>query len=548
MPPGSPLSAIEFATKRLAAGRPPLDALPGVLKRLTADFGCRAAFAFSLTDDPPPAGIAAYPAAAATEPLLAELKVLSLLHARTAASGGSFTARVRSAGPDARSALVAFSAPGACEHSCALALIGAASRWDGQVRSALRTLASVLGSAVSRSEMISHPLASEPQPGDGDARFRLLSRLAPVGIVQFDAVGQCTYVNDRLCEWTGISHQGALGRGWSEAIHPDDVGRVEAEALTAMDRGAELRTDCRVRGMAGPPRWVNAVVMPLLGVHEQVDGYLAALTDITERKARSADRERLLASEKAARRSAENARRELSSMIAHLHELDELKTQFLATVSHELRTPLTSIISFTDLILSEERSLSAESAEFLGIIERNAEQLLRLVGDLMLLSGLEAGVITLHVGEVCIPDLVRDAVATGSVEAAKRGVTLTGTAEPGGPALGDRLRLRQVADNLISNAVKFTSAGGHVSVRATHDDQFWRIDVQDEGIGIPADELGRLFGRFFRASNAVTSGTPGSGIGLSIVRTITELHGGHVEVASTVGEGTTFSAFVPVRR
>ncbi len=539
---------IEFATRRLAASRPPLDALPGVLKRLAADLDGQAALAFSLTDDPLSFGAAAYPADAATEALLAELKVLSVVHARTAASGGSFTARISSAGPDARTALVAFSAPGSCERTCVLALTGPARRWDGQVRSALRTLASVLGCAVSRSEMISHPLASELQPGDGDARFRLLSRLAPVGIVQFDALGQCTFVNDRLCEWTGISHEGALGHGWAEAIHPDDISRVEAEAITAMGNGTELRTDCRVRGFGGPPRWVSAVVMPLLGVHDQVDGYLAALTDISERKQRSADRERRLASEKAARRSAENARRELSSMIAHLHELDELKTQFLATVSHELRTPLTSIISFTDLILGEEHSLSAESAEFLGIIERNAEQLLRLVGDLMLLSGLEAGVITLRVDDVSVPDLVRDAVATGSVEAGKRGVTLTGVAESGWPALGDRLRLRQVVDNLISNAVKFTSSGGHVSVRASHDDQFWRIDVQDEGIGIPADELGRLFGRFFRASNAVASGTPGSGIGLSIVRTITELHGGHVEVASTVGEGTTFSAFVPVRR
>ena len=539
---------VEFATRRLAASRPPLDALPGVLKRLAADLGCQAALAFSLTDDPLPAELAAYPADAATEALLAELKVLSVVHARTAASGGSFTARISSAGPAARTALVAFSAPGACEHTCALVLAGTAPRWDGQVRAALRTLASVLGCAVSRTEVISHPLASEPQPGDGDARFRLLSRLAPVGIVQFDAAGQCTFVNDRLCEWTGISHEAALGRGWAEAIHPDDVSRIEAEAITALADGMELRTDCRVRGTGGPLRWVNAVVMPLLGIHDQVDGYLAALTDISERKQRSAERERLLASEKAARQSAENARHELSSMIAHLHELDELKTQFLATVSHELRTPLTSIISFTDLILGEEKSLSAESAEFLGIIERNAEQLLRLVGDLMLLSGLETGVITLHLDDVGIPDLVRDAVATGSVEAGKRAVTLTGAAESGWPALGDRLRLRQVLDNLISNAVKFTGSGGHVSVRATHDDQFWRIEVQDEGIGIPADELGQLFGRFFRASNAVTSGTPGSGIGLSIVRTITELHGGHVEVASTVGEGTTFSAFVPVRR
>jgi PAS domain-containing protein len=211
--PAAPLSVIEFAARRLAVSRPPLDALPGVLKRLTVDFDCQAALAFSLTEDPLPFAAAAYLADAATEELLAELKVLSVLHTRRAASGGSFTARISSAGPDARSTLVAFSAPGACERTCALALTGPTRRWDAQVRSALRTLASVVGGAVSRSELISHPLAGVHQPDDGDARFRLLSRLAPVGIVQFDAAGQCTYVNDRLCEWTGISQEGAgLGR------------------------------------------------------------------------------------------------------------------------------------------------------------------------------------------------------------------------------------------------------------------------------------------------------------------------------------------------
>jgi signal transduction histidine kinase len=116
----------------------------------------------------------------------------------------------------------------------------------------------------------------------------------------------------------------------------------------------------------------------------------------------------------------------------------------------------------------------------------------------------------------------------------------------GPPIQADLLRLQQVLDNLLSNAIKFSSQGGRVRVEASLAGQMWQIDVTDDGIGIPADELGQLFGRFVRASNARTAGLPGTGLGLSVVKAITELHGGHVELRSTVGSGTTFSVYLPV--
>jgi signal transduction histidine kinase len=113
--------------------------------------------------------------------------------------------------------------------------------------------------------------------------------------------------------------------------------------------------------------------------------------------------------------------------------------------------------------------------------------------------------------------------------------------------LADRARLVQVIDNLIANAVKFTDEGGQVQVTASAAGREWRIDVQDSGIGIPPDEIGRLFDRFFRASNATTAGRPGSGLGLSIVKEVAELLGGRVEVSSTLGAGTTVSLFLPAQ-
>ena len=116
----------------------------------------------------------------------------------------------------------------------------------------------------------------------------------------------------------------------------------------------------------------------------------------------------------------------------------------------------------------------------------------------------------------------------------------------GPPLHADQLRLQQVLDNLLSNAVKFSGDGSRVTITATHDGRAWRIDVADQGIGIPPADVDQLFNRFVRASNAAAAGLQGTGLGLSIVKAITELHGGRVEVRSTLGSGTTFSVYLPV--
>jgi two-component system, OmpR family, phosphate regulon sensor histidine kinase PhoR len=153
--------------------------------------------------------------------------------------------------------------------------------------------------------------------------------------------------------------------------------------------------------------------------------------------------------------------------------------------------------------------------------------------------------IPLDLVPVSVPEVVAEAVQAAAPGAAQKGVALEGAAPEGPLVLADRARLVQVIDNLIANAVKFTDEGGRVRVTAAADGRGWRIDVQDSGIGIPPEELGHLFDRFFRASNATTAGRPGSGLGLSIVKEVTELHGGRVEVTSTLGSGTTVQLFLP---
>jgi signal transduction histidine kinase len=225
---------------------------------------------------------------------------------------------------------------------------------------------------------------------------------------------------------------------------------------------------------------------------------------------------------------------------------DGQRAQFLAIVSHEMRTPLTSIISFSELLRGESAGLSPEGLRFLGIIERNADRLLRMIDDLLLLNRLDAGGLPLDLSQISLPDLAAESVKNAAPLAAKSGVTLHLDAGEGPRMDADPRRLTQVLDNLIGNAVKFSHVNGLVRVQLRYLRGTWRIDVSDTGIGIPAEEVARLFGLFVRGSNARVAGLPGSGLGLAVVKSLVEMHGGRVKVESVLGEGTTFSVFLPV--
>jgi signal transduction histidine kinase len=226
--------------------------------------------------------------------------------------------------------------------------------------------------------------------------------------------------------------------------------------------------------------------------------------------------------------------------------------QFLAIVAHEMRTPVTSIISFSELIRGEADGLSAEGWRYLDVIERNADRLLRLVTDLLMLTKIESGGLPLDLGPVEVPRLVADAVVIAAPAAAKQDVTIDTDTREGPMLSGDHRRLLHVLDNLIGNAVKFSRPSGLIRVTARfHATRgpaggTWRITVSDSGIGIPPGEVEHLFGRFTRGSNARAAGLPGSGLGLSIVKLLTEMHGGHIRVHSVLDAGTTFSLFLPV--
>jgi two-component system sensor histidine kinase/response regulator len=228
-------------------------------------------------------------------------------------------------------------------------------------------------------------------------------------------------------------------------------------------------------------------------------------------------------------------------------ELDRLKDEFVATVSHELRTPLTSMMGFLEMIREGEAGeLNDEQQRFLAIVYRSSERLQRLVGDLLFVARLDANGLQLQFADTQLDEIVRDAVESSGALARAREITLVAEVEPVPPVSGDKERLSQLIGNLISNALKFTPAGGRVTARAFVDGSRAVVEIVDTGIGIPPAEQSRLFQRFFRSSTATEQAIPGTGLGLVISRAIAEAHGGTIDVASQPGEGTTFRVEIPL--
>jgi signal transduction histidine kinase len=226
-------------------------------------------------------------------------------------------------------------------------------------------------------------------------------------------------------------------------------------------------------------------------------------------------------------------------------ELDRMRDAFVATVSHELRTPLTSISGFLEMMQDEEEGLGESGRRYLDVIRRSTERLHALVEDLLLVAQIEASRVELQREPLDLRQLVASAVETARPAADEKGVTLAVVLDHPSEVTADKSRIAQVIDNLVSNAVKFTNDGGNVTVTLAGDGDSVQLVVADTGIGIPADEQGQVFSRFFRASTATQRAIPGTGLGLAISRALVEQHGGAISFASREGEGTQVTVTLP---
>jgi PAS domain S-box-containing protein len=225
----------------------------------------------------------------------------------------------------------------------------------------------------------------------------------------------------------------------------------------------------------------------------------------------------------------------------------QAKSQFLASMSHELRTPLTAVIGLADLLLLERDPLNDRQREYLDGIASSGRHLLALVNDVLDLAKIEAGKTELKFEAIPIHDAIDEGVKAIGPLADTRGVLLEPATIVAVPNVrADRVRLRQILYNLISNAVKFTDRGGRVRIRARRDEDRVSIAVIDTGIGIAARDLSRLYRSFEQLTLPSGDRPGGTGLGLALTKRLVEMHGGTIDVESELGVGTTFTVRIPV--
>jgi signal transduction histidine kinase len=228
-------------------------------------------------------------------------------------------------------------------------------------------------------------------------------------------------------------------------------------------------------------------------------------------------------------------------------DLMRLRNDFTAAVSHELRTPLTSILGYLELIRDNDSvERPPDEDAFLAVVQRNAERLVRLVSDLLLVAEVESGMLTLQIEDVDLGGLAAECVEAAQPAADGNRIRLSLNRGLSEPLSGDPIRLAQMMDNLVSNAIKFTPVDGHVTVTTTVRNGQAVLEVADSGIGVATADQAQLFDRFFRTRAAVARATPGTGLGLTITKAIVDAHGGSIDVTSAVGVGTTFRVRLPL--
>jgi cell cycle sensor histidine kinase DivJ len=366
----------------------------------------------------------------------------------------------------------------------------------------------------------------------GERRYRLLAEHMTDLITRHARNGSVTFVSPAAERLLGVAAPALHGHGLFERVHVADRPAYLSALSLASARGIEASAEFRLRREGGSAEpsfvWFEMRCRPLVlrpGEEAQV---VAVLRDVSDRKQTEAAIE-------AAREEADRA--------------NAARGRFLANVSHELRTPLNAINGFSEMLMQEEamRLDRARRQEYAALIRDSGEHLLNLVNSILDMSKIESGHFELNPEPFDIKGLVAQCLQMVEIKAMQGEVTLTADTAGAPPEVtGDKRAYRQILLNLLSNAVKFTPPGGQVCVTLRRDGSWLSVSVADTGIGIAAADLPRLGSPFFQARSSYDRPYEGTGLGLSVVKGLVELHGGRVEITSVVGKGTRVTARLPV--
>ena len=326
------------------------------------------------------------------------------------------------------------------------------------------------------------------------------------GVLVVDSSGRITLVNRAMEDMMGVKAEDLLQKWHWEAGHNFGLSSMIDEAILV---GAGQKREVTLH--TPKERTVEAYISPVVSNGGRIAGAVVLLHDVSDWR-----------------------------------RLERMRSEFVANVSHELRTPITAVKGFSETLLDGAMNDPELAKQFLQIIHDESERLKRLVNDLLELSKIESGHTVFKHVPTDLVQLIERTVAKYRHQAESAGLTLR-TELPARPVEfeGDADRVAQVLINLVGNAIAYTPAGGDVSVSVEETEQHAVMVVRDTGIGIPEEDLPRLFERFYRVDKARARRSGGTGLGLAIVKHIVEGHGGKVKVESTVGDGSTFRVYLP---
>jgi PAS domain S-box-containing protein len=347
--------------------------------------------------------------------------------------------------------------------------------------------------------------------------LKTVSYNSPLGVYILQE-GRIQYTNPHFQKLTGYSEKELSGRELLSLISVADTDVVKSSTIFTLQEERPYPCEYRIIHKAGQIKWVMQTVSAIK--YQGREAVLGNIMDITERKY-------------------------LERKVIEYEELSKMKSDLLATVSHELRTPLAIIKGYSTMILDYFSRLSpGEQREYLKSIDNSTDRLAKLVDNLLDSSRMEAGLLKLEKAQTIISRLIQQAAAEARIRADQHRIVIR--LEKRLPRVNiDAKRIRQVLDNLIDNAVKYSPAGTEVLISARQDSEVLHISVTDQGPGIPPDEQTKIFDRMYRIEQRLSPGVEGIGLGLSICQRLVEAHGGRIWVESEREKGSVFHFTLP---
>lgn len=370
------------------------------------------------------------------------------------------------------------------------------------------------------------------QSQEREERFRTMADNAPVMIWVADTTKACTYFNKGWLEFTGRRLAQEIGSGWERSIHPADLKQCKQLYETAFDQRLPFSQEYRVRRHDGKYQWVLDKGAPSYGPHGDFQGYIGSCIDIEDLK-----------QAEALKLSNVSLRTQRAQLVA----LNKSKDEFISLASHQLRTPATGVKQYIGMLLQGYGgSLTKDQLQLLKTAYESNERQLTIVDDLLRVAHVDSGKVILKKQKINLVSLLRDVIREQTATFRQRRQTIVLEApKQAVTAQVDTGKIRMVLENLLDNASKYSPEGRNVTVTLAVNAHDVSILIADQGVGIGGNDLSKLFQKFSRVNNPLSTLVGGTGIGLYWAKKIVDLHDGQLLVTSKLHKGTTFTIQLP---